>query len=168
MGPGDVEGDEHRDVCERCGVDWTGAPGHPQSYCDEMAIRMDHSKLIEEREKLLLQVGQAKEIALKRNAELTDALNARDTAERLNDEMKGWIRKEGHNHTEEKGADLYFWDDCALCLLQKAEGKVWNEPKDALKRKCEQEGPAGLRCEREKGHDGPCMGDCSKAYPNQR
>jgi hypothetical protein len=35
------------------------------------------------------------------------------------------------------------------------------------KRKCDKEGPAELRCEREVGHDGPCMGDMSKAYPKR-
>lgn len=23
-------------VCQRCGTDWEGAPGHPKSYCDEI------------------------------------------------------------------------------------------------------------------------------------
>lgn len=53
--------EEERDICQRCGVDWTGAPGHPRSYCDEMFIRMDHAKLIEERDKLLRQNRQLKE-----------------------------------------------------------------------------------------------------------
>lgn len=35
------------------------------------------------------------------------------------------------------------------------------------KQKRAHQGPAELLCEREEGHEGPRMGDCSKAYPNQ-
>lgn len=27
------------EVCERCGNDWAGAPGHPRAYCDEVLLR---------------------------------------------------------------------------------------------------------------------------------
>jgi len=26
-------------VCERCGTDWEGAPGHPNSFCDQIVLR---------------------------------------------------------------------------------------------------------------------------------
>lgn len=55
---------------------------------------------ISERDALVLQVSEAKEIALKRNAELTDALNARDTAERLNGELVGALRDILADHDE--------------------------------------------------------------------
>lgn len=26
------------EVCERCGTDWEGAPGHPKSLCDQVVL----------------------------------------------------------------------------------------------------------------------------------
>lgn len=46
---------DKRYICQRCGVDWTGAPGHPKDYCDTMKIRMDHSEALEEIDRLKLQ-----------------------------------------------------------------------------------------------------------------
>ena len=63
---------------------------------------------------------------------------ARDAAFLQNDEMKKWIREDGHNHTEEKPEE-WFWCDCSMCKLQKSEGKVWKNASDmgyAQKPKC--------------------------------
>lgn len=26
-------------ICERCGVDWEGAPGHPRDYCSSILLQ---------------------------------------------------------------------------------------------------------------------------------
>lgn len=76
------------------------------------------------------------------------------------DEIKGWIREDGHNHCEEPTPEGWFWDDCSLCKLQKSEGKIWKNGSDngyTVKRICPAVYSELVQCGKEVGHAGQHM-----------
>lgn len=161
LSKGETMGDEPY-LCDRCGVNWVGAPGHPKSYCDSIFYPAEVKRLE-------LQVdGLKKDLAFAKEVEATGDKMLGD-ASRLNGEMRKALdhlfsdpgihpvvmrRFVGSSQEGVPTIDegIQKCKRCVDALLAVSEAYF------ALKRKCGLAKPlgSGERCVREFGHLEPC------------
>lgn len=87
--------------------------------CEWSYMRANCENLRMENTVLKAKADSAGELVLKMDLRLLKV-------EEENAKLREAIKAGGHNHSEQYEED-WFWDDCALCLMQKLDGKVWPE-----------------------------------------